>query len=748
MQIEALRVAASSPIVRFPVVFPTWRAQAGVIENETKTTLCGLWADTQAGVMRLATAAGDERRVARECAFQPFYWAAEGDGETLHGDGALSRLTAFDDLAVYTDSLKEAGRSRQIEAIKPVEHQYLLKTRQCLFGDLHFGQIRRLQLDIETACSVPGGFSNPRLKDDRVLAIGLRIQGENRFLLLEDRTDAAERALLKLLNETIAELDPDVIEGHNIFKFDLDYLRQRCRRFKVPCQWGRFDRPATFRNSRIRIAERWVDFPRCDIPGRTVFDTYLMIQVYDVSTRDLVSYTLKDVAVYLGVTTAKDERIYLKAQQIETAYDFDREAFLGYLGDDLRETEGIATLLLPTYVAQIKTFPMTLQEACLRGTGGKVELLFLQKYYHAKQALPQPPSVSSFEGAYSRSLETGVFHHVMHFDVASLYPSLLLHIGRDPTGDSLGCFIPMLKELREERLHYKALARDAETDELRREYQARQQSFKIIINSFYGYLGFGGARFADSDLAGEVTRKGRELLVQLIEQFQREGCTVLEADTDGIYVSAEKEFADPEALLARIASHLPEGIDLEYDGSYQTMLCYKAKNYALYDGQRVSIRGSALRSRGTEPYLKALTDRLIHHLLGASEATPLELAGEYREAITRGDMALELLAKREYLSTNPEAYRKQVESSKKPRRASLEVALKLDPQPRMGEQVTYFITYGEKKRAPDWQTARPLGDFDAETCPYNADYYLRKLDDWEKRYADFLPQTETQEELL
>ncbi|MDP0497856.1 MAG: DNA polymerase domain-containing protein [Verrucomicrobiota bacterium JB024] len=714
-------------------------------DSPEKLSLCGLWVDPE-GVMHLAEATGGEPRTVRTAPWQPFVWSRGGEGETLAGAGAFDRLAHFEDFAAYLEFIKEAPREDTV-VIKPFEQQYLLQSRERLFGGLHFGQLRRLQLDIETACSEEGGFPSPRRKEDRVLAIGLRMDGENRYLLLEEMTDVAERELLKSLNDALEELDPDVIEGHNIFKFDLDYLRQRFRRFKVPCRWGRFGQEASWRNSRIRIAERWIDFPRCDLPGRTVLDTYLMIQVYDVTTRDLASYSLKEVAVHLGISD-RETRTYLKAQDIQKAFADDRETFLGYLGDDLRETAGIAALLLPTYVAQIKSFPMTLQEACLRGTGGKVDLLFLEKYYHARQALPEPPAVNAFEGAYSRSFVSGVHKHVLHYDVASLYPSLLLHIGRNPAGDTLGIFIPMLKELRAERLRYKTLAREAESAELRAEYQARQASFKILINSFYGYLGFGGARFADSDLAAEVTRRGRELLVKLIEAFEQEGCTVLEADTDGIYVSSEADFDNPEGLLARVAGDLPVGIDLEYDGSYPAMLCYKAKNYALYDGEQLRIRGSALRSRGIEPYLKALTDQLIQHLLGMSDTSPQELIDAYRKSITAGEMSVEDLAKREYLSMNPEAYLKSVETSKKPRRAALEVALKMDPQPRMGEQVAYFLTYGDKKRAPDWQTARPLEEFDPKTCPYNADAYLKKLDDWEKRYAEFLPSASEQTELL
>src|ERR1019366_8956333 len=105
---------------------------------------------------------------------------------------------------------------------------FLLQHRLRLYRDLSFGQLRRCQLDIETG-SEDGGFSDAAKPGDRVLAIGLRQGGKN-LLLLEAMTDAAEKKLLELFNAVLAEADPDVIEGHNLFKFDLDYLRQRCRR--------------------------------------------------------------------------------------------------------------------------------------------------------------------------------------------------------------------------------------------------------------------------------------------------------------------------------------------------------------------------------------------------------------------------------------------------------------------------------------------------------------------------------------
>ena len=362
----------------------------------------------------------------------------------------------------------------------------------------------------------------------------------------------------------------------------------------------------------------------------------------------------------------------------------------------------------------------------------------MEEYYHARQACPVPPEVAPFEGGYTRSFQEGVFKQVLHFDVASLYPSLLMAIGRNPRNDALGVFIPLLKNLREYRLKYKQLARTAETEALRAEYQARQTSFKILINSFYGYLGFSGARFGDGELAAEVTRRGRELLQALIDEFTKHECTILEADTDGIYLSSARYFDEPEALLAKVAGILPPGIELEYDGRYTAMWCYKAKNYALYDGKKITIRGSALRSRGIEPFLKKLGTRLVHFLVGATPDSPLAMVDDYRTRLASRQLPIEEVAKSEVLGMNPDAYERFIAEGGKPRRASAEAALQLTPRPRMGERVAYYITPKQKGKTSDWQRARPVALYDAATAPYDPGYYTDKLDDWLERYGPFL----------
>jgi DNA polymerase I len=709
-------------------------------------TLCGVWIDGD-GRARVSVSAAGGGREERTLPFEPFAWIPSNpfDGpvagvqfERLGGTAALGTLARAASLDAFEGFVKAARDLVAVDAILPLESQFLLQSRMRLYGDMGFARLRRCQVDIETG-SADGGFSDAERPGDRVLAIGMRFGGSDRLLLLEAMTDEAEKALLLSFNRELAALDPDVIEGHNIFKFDLDYLRTRCRLRRVPCAWGRFGQRATFRSSRLKVAERWIDFPRCDLPGRAVVDTYLLALLNDITTRELNSYGLKEVAVHFGITPEDSaERTYIEGSRIAEAFVNDRARFSAYLADDLRETQGLADLLLPTYFEQARTFPIPLQEATLRGTTVKIDLLFLEEYYHARQSCPQPPEIRPFDGGYTRSFNEGVFRHVLHFDVASLYPSLLLSIGRNPANDSLGVFIPLLRRLLEYRLKYKQIARSAPGEDERAEAQARQAAYKILINSFYGYLGFSGARFGDGDLAAEVTRRGRELLQGLIEEFGRQGCTILEADTDGMYLSSGEFFNKPEELLARVVPILPPGIELEFDGRYDAMFCYKAKNYALLEGGRVTLRGSALRSRGIEPYLKKLTDSLIDFLLGVSKESPVGLIERYRRGLADRTLPVAEIAKGEILGMNPEAYERFIAGGGKPRRASAEAALQMPQRPRMGERVTYYITPKQKGKTSDWQRARPLGLYDPVAAPYDPDHYAGKLDDWIERYGRFI----------
>jgi DNA polymerase elongation subunit (family B) len=163
----------------------------------------------------------------------------------------------------------------------------------------------------------------------------------------------------------------------------------------------------------------------------------------------------------------------------------------------------------------------------------------------------------------------------------------------------------MLSDLRDFRLQAKTLARKLVGGE-RQNIEALQQTFKILINSFYGYLGFSFGHFNDFGRAAEVTRRGRELIQRSIRDLEDRGHQVVEVDTDGVYFVGSAIYDDEpaqDALLRELADAMPSGIKLEIDGRYPAMFSYKMKNYALLDeADTLTIRGSGLKSRGLERF--------------------------------------------------------------------------------------------------------------------------------------------------
>src|SRR5437899_13087299 len=106
-------------------------------------------------------------------------------------------------------------------------HQYLLLSGRTSFGGMRFTDLRRLALDIEVVTTEGFEFPSAARPGDRIVAVALADSTGFRHVIRGDRLD--EPALLAECGRLVRERDPDVIEGHNIFRFDLEYLQARAR---------------------------------------------------------------------------------------------------------------------------------------------------------------------------------------------------------------------------------------------------------------------------------------------------------------------------------------------------------------------------------------------------------------------------------------------------------------------------------------------------------------------------------------
>ena len=687
--------------------------------------------------------------VMERASFQPFLWMAgeqEGfESEALAGGLVYDRLVrcaGWGDFQGVRNNLRERSGVRHFALTDPVQ-QYLTASGRTLFKGMDFAELRRMQIDIETFCAPGFEFPNPERAEDHLMAIAVSDATGWEELILVDPADPAkgEKAALERLTAIIRERDPDVFEGHNIFKFDLPYLAARARRHKVKLAWGRDGTLLTSRPSRVQIAEKTINYPKFECRGRHVIDTFILLQLYDIGTRELESFGLKDAARHFGLTAGGDPnaapRTYLEGKEIQESYLHDLEAFKSYTMEDVRETRALADLLSRSYFIMAQIFPYNYQEVVVRGQATRINALFLREYYQRRHSLPDLPKSTTFEGGYTDIFVTGVERDVWHCDVASLYPSVMLNYDIFPANDRLGIFHGLLADLRKFRLQAKADMRAAAPRS--REYgalNALQNVFKVMINAFYGYLGFSQGHFADYDAAAKVTETGRDLLKKMVAWLEEHGAKVIEIDTDGIYF-VPPEGASVNMLQTGLGEVLPQGIDIEFDAKYQAMFSYKAKNYALLDEDgRLILKGGALKSRGMERFQRQFLERMIRMLLEGKPEEVAAMKADFEAKIRGRAWDIHMLAKNDTLQDSLDQYSKKIGAGGRNRSAAYELALRSTKKYQPGDQIKYYIT-GTKKKVSSYENAKLASEWKEDNRDENVEYYVSKLEELAKKYDEF-----------
>jgi len=431
-------------------------------------------------------------------------------------------LSAPDGRALEREIARGASRrlGRQINTINELEdtyyrvgpvEQYLMQSGRVYFRGLIYNDVYRLQFDLETTSLDP--------HRGRIFMVAIRdSRGFNTTLDAPRPEDEAR--LISELCALIRERDPDVLENHNLFGFDLPFLEQRAAVHRIPLRLGREGGPLLLerREETFAIGPEARKRTRYSLAGRELIDTLDAVRRHDFVVRDMPSHSLKDAARYFGI--ASPQRVYIEGAQIYETYRRDPERVRQYALDDVAEVDGLSRRLLGAPFALASMAPRRYERLVSAGPAmGILEPILVRAYLHAGVALPRQSAGSStenglHEGGALHLFAEGVAEHVVKADVASLYPSLMRTFQIGPACDRLGALLTILGQLTDLRLAHKAAAKAAPHGSVEANlHDATQAAMKILVNSAYGYMGAGSmALFADSHAAGEVTRRGREIL--------------------------------------------------------------------------------------------------------------------------------------------------------------------------------------------------------------------------------------------
>ncbi len=190
--------------------------------------------------------------------------------------------------------------------VGPVE-QYLMQCGRVYFRGLTYDDLHRLQFDLETTALDPhrGRIFLVAVRDSRGLAT-----------TLEAPHPEDEARLIADLCSLIRQRDPDIIENHNLFGFDLPFLEQRATVHNMSLELGREGAPRQLerREETLAIGPEARKRVRYSLAGRELIDTLDAVRRHDFVVRDMPGYGLKEVARYFGM--AAPDRVYLEGSTI------------------------------------------------------------------------------------------------------------------------------------------------------------------------------------------------------------------------------------------------------------------------------------------------------------------------------------------------------------------------------------------------------------------------------------------------
>ena len=337
-----------------------------------------------------------------------------------------------------------------------------------------------------------------------VISLGGRQVTDNQLIV------GSERELLEEFAKLVNKLDPDIITGWNSEKFDVPYIMKRARGCNADI------RGLSRMSSRPPDEKRWL--------GRTRLDMLEVFKDWSKPIGKQSSYRLKTIVKQeqFGGFTYPEQGAH-----IDELIEADRwEDLVEYSLNDVR-----ALRRLDQKVGLVMFYEMLRQLvgvkfADLFGRAKIVEYFLMHNHIKPMPTRQHKDVVRDYEGALVVSPEPGIHENVGVTDLKSLYPFVILAKNLSPDIDkTIPKVIVKLMDVRDQ-MRAKKLRGEA-TDAMK----TSEQSLKYVINSFYGYMGFSGAKMYAPEIAGEVTETGRQISLALHALLKELGYDLVYGDS-------------------------------------------------------------------------------------------------------------------------------------------------------------------------------------------------------------------------
>lgn len=447
--------------------------------------------------------------------------------------------------------------------------------------------------------------------------------------------------LINRFKEIIEQQKPDIITGYYSDGFDLPYIMDRAKKYKIRLDIG-------LDYSAVSMKERGEKKPR--IAGIIHLDVFKFIKRTMATTLDTDTFTLNAVG---------QELLGEKKKEVELnnlAFDWDNhpeklEEYCQYNLHDSYLTFNLCQKVLPNIEELTKIVRLPLFSVCRMSFSQLVETYILSQCHNFNVLAPNRPGYheikarqeDTYKGGFVFEPKPGLYENIMIFDFRSLYPTIIT--AHNISAGNLACscceqnkvpgekywfctkkkgFLPtILENLISRRMRVKEIIKEQEDPS--KLLLARSQSLKILANAFYGYYGFFGARWYCLACAKSITAYARNYITTVIDKAQKQGIHVVYSDTDSVFLTLDSKTKE-EILnfVEQINLNLPGLMELEYEGFYPFGIFVSAKagpygakkKYALISEKgKLKITGFETVRRNWSPIAKETQEKVLDIIL-------------------------------------------------------------------------------------------------------------------------------------
>ncbi len=527
--------------------------------------------------------------------------------------------------------------------------------------------------------------------DDKVIMASLCTENDKKVFTTEEierefvEVFEDEEALLEGFMEYINENDFDTVLGYNTDEYDFQILRERAEELGLTL--------AISRNGERMKFNRRGRFAGARLKGRPHLDLYAFVSHVLGQGMDSETLDLDSVAEEL-LGENKDEMSWEEMKQNWENKE-NLEEFADYALKDSELTYRLGEQIVPQIMELARITGLTPFDACRLTYGQLTENYLIREAYERDILVENRPSQDKRrkrqrQGAYSGGFvytpDAGLYEDLVTLDFRSLYPTVIVahNISPDTLNiddcnesfemekfdysfcqDEEGFFPELVKNLVEDR--YKIKEKMREKEEGSGDYQAlysEQQAKKILANSFYGYLGYNGARWYSRESAEATTYMGRKYIEDTIETAEEEGFEVVYGDTDSVFLQKDNIRENIDSFLEEVNSELPEFMELEFEGFFKRGFFTSTesgegakKKYALMDEEGgLKITGFEQVRRDWCPLAKQTQKEVLRKVLENDIESALETVIETVERLKEGEVDTEQLKIYTTLTKPPEEY--------------------------------------------------------------------------------------------